>query len=66
MSQNATLETKTIYTNSRELAAELGISRWHLRAVLSGRRRPGPELAKKLKERGIKTAELRPPREQWV
>lgn len=66
MSKNATLETKTIYTNSRELAAELGISRWHLRAVLIGRRRPGPELASKLKERGIKTEKLREPLEQWV
>lgn len=60
------LEKKEVFTNARELAAELGCSRFHLVAVLSGRRRPGPELAAKLAERGIKTRKLRAPREQWV
>lgn len=66
MGQKTALETKTIYPNSAELAAELGVSAWHLRAVLNGRRRPGPELAAKLAERGIKTRRLRAPKNQWV
>lgn len=68
MSKAKTLEAKTVtaYPGIGELAVELGVSRWHLRAVLGGRRRPGAELAAKLAERGIKTRKLRPAKEQWV
>ncbi len=66
MRKRSTLLTRTIYPKLGELAAELGCSEFHLRAVLRGRRRPGPELAKKLKERGIKTEKLREPLERWV
>lgn len=68
MGQKTTLESKrvTAYPGLGKLAEELGVSRWHLRAVLGGRRRPGAELAAKLEERGIKTRKLRPAREQWV
>ena len=48
------------------LAAELGCSRFHLGAVLHGRRLPGPELAEKLKARGLRCRPLRPRRERWV
>lgn len=60
------LKTRTVYQDLDGLAGELGCSGYHLRAVLGGRRRPGPELAAKLAERGIKTRKLRAPREQWV
>lgn len=60
------LLTRTIYPHLNELAAELGCSRFHLAAVLRGRRRPGAELAAKLAERGIRTRKLMRPREQWV
>ncbi|MBR6020923.1 MAG: hypothetical protein IK066_00730, partial [Kiritimatiellae bacterium] len=48
------------------LAAELGCSRFHLRAVLGGRRRPGKELAGKLEARGIRVPRLRRAEERWV
>lgn len=60
------LQTREIYRDLEGLAQELGCSGYHLRAVLRGRRRPGAELAAKLKERGIKTRKLRRPAEQWV
>ncbi len=59
----ARLLTRTIYPH---LAGELGVSGYHLRAVLRGRRRPSAELAAALVERGIKTRKLRPAKEQWV
>lgn len=64
--QNRGLRPRTVYSVPPELAAELGCSRYHLAAVVAGRRRPGPELAAKLAERGIKTRKLRPAKEQWV
>ena len=66
MRTRSKLLTRTIYPHLGPLAKELGCSEFHLRAVLRGRRRPGPELAKKLKERGIRTEKLREPLEQWV
>lgn len=68
MSKGKTLEARTVtaYPGIGDLAAELGVSRWHLRAVLGGRRRPGAELAAKLAERGIKTKRLRPAKDQWI
>ncbi len=62
------LLTRTVFSRAqlKELAEEVGCGEWHLRAVLNGRRRPGPELAAKLKERGIKTRKLRCPRDQWT
>ena len=57
---------RTVYSVSRELAGEMGYSAYHLRAVLSGRRRPGAELAAKLEERGIRTRKLMPARKRWA
>ena len=62
----ARLLTRTIYPHLEELAGELGVSGYHLRAVLRGRRRPSAELAAALAERGIKTRRLRAPKNQWV
>ena len=66
MRERSRLLTKTIYPHLGKLAKELGCSEFHLRAVLRGRRRPGPELAAKLKKRGIKTEKLRDPLEWWA
>lgn len=66
INQTAGLRPRTVYSVTPELAAELGCSRYHLAAVVAGRRRPGPELAAKLAERGIKTRRLRAPKNQWV
>ena len=60
------VKRRVVFEGVGELAEELGVSRWHLRAVLGGRRRPGAELAAKLAERGVKTRRMRPAREQWV
>lgn len=49
-----------------QTAKEFGCSRYHLAAVLRGRRKPGPELAARLAAAGIKTAKLRKMGEQWV
>lgn len=65
MRERSKLLTRTIYPHLETLARELECSAYHLRAVLRGRRRPGPELAAKLKKRGIKTLELRDPLERW-
>ena len=43
----------------RETAAEVGCSVFHLREVLNGRRKAGPELEAKLAERGIETPAMR-------
>ena len=49
-----------------KLAEELGVSRFHLSAVLHGRRAPSEELATLLTERGIKYRRLRCRSERWV
>lgn len=66
MRAQSKLLTRTIYRDIEGLAAELGCSGYHLRAVLRGRRRPGPELSAKLAERGIKTRKLRKPLARWI
>lgn len=59
-------KTRVEFEGVGKLAEELGCSRWHLRAVLGGRRRPGKELAEKLAARGVKPRRLRPASEQWI
>jgi hypothetical protein len=49
----------------KELAEELGFSRFHVYAVIQGRRRPSPRLAAALEARGIKCRKPRPARERW-
>ena len=60
------IRTETRLCGVKKLAAELGISRFHLGAVLNGRRKPGPKLAAALKERHIKVPKLRKAGERWV
>jgi len=60
------LEMRAAFRNLKKVAAELGCSDYHLRAVLTGRRRAGKELAARLKERGIRTRKMRPAAERWV
>ncbi|MBR3583598.1 MAG: hypothetical protein IKO01_09200 [Kiritimatiellae bacterium] len=62
------LKTKTTYRIEEidALAKKVNRSPYHIRAVLNGRRAPGPELAAELKRLGIKTRRLRPARERWV
>ncbi len=64
--QQARISRRMRWQGTTALAAELGITRQHLCAVLNGRRKPGPELETKLKERGIKPHKLRRPGERWV
>lgn len=66
MSRKLKVKRTVEFVGVGELAEELGVSRWHLRAVLGGRRRPGKELAEKLAARGVKPRRLRPAREQWI
>lgn len=49
-----------------KLAEELGVSRFHLGAVLHGRRSPSEELAAALEARNIKYRRLRRRAERWV
>lgn len=60
------IKKRTTLTGVTALADELGVSRYHLGAVLHGRRSPGLELAAKLADRGIRIPRLRRRSERWV
>jgi len=61
-----TIHRRTTLTGVTKLAEELGYSRYHIGAVLHGRRPCPPELRAKLEERGINLPRLRRRSERWV
>lgn len=46
-------KTVTVYRGLNKTAKKLGCSRTHLSYVMHGQRKPGAELAKKLKKLGV-------------